>query len=162
MRISAILPFLACVLFGTSFCAADGVLTASDIAKIRQVHRQYQLTWLNGDSDGVRDLFTDDSVLLPPHSGTPRLGREGMNAFWFPPGTPPTRVTKLEVVINDIGGDGEIAYVWGTDDVTWVTGQNGTQTTASHHGTFLNVLKKQPNGEWKISHHMWDDKIEKN
>jgi ketosteroid isomerase-like protein len=26
-------------------------------------------------------------------------------------------------------------------------------------GTFLNVLKKLPNGEWKISHHMWDDPV---
>ena len=25
---------------------------------------------------------------------------------------------------------------------------------------FLNVLRKQSNGEWKLSHHMWDDRME--
>jgi uncharacterized protein (TIGR02246 family) len=161
MPVRNFLPYLACLLFGTTLLAADGKLTADDIAKIRNVHKNYELTWLGGDNDGVRALFTDDSVLLPPHSGKPRLGREGMNAFWFPAGAPPTKVTKLEVVIKDIGGDGQIAYVWGSDEVAWITEQNGSKTTSSHKGTFLNVLQKQPDGEWKISHHMWDDEIRK-
>ena len=28
-------------------------------------------------------------------------------------------------------------------------------------GVFLNVLRKQADGEWKLSHHMWDDAISK-
>jgi len=161
MRARVLLPSLVWLLFGTVLFAADGRLSDSDISQIREVHKRYESTWLNGDNDGVRALFTDDSVLLPPHSGTPRLGRVGMDAFWFPAGAPPTKVTKLEVVIKDIGGDGQIAYVWGTDAVAWITQQNGKEITSSHKGTFLNVLKKQPNGEWKISHHMWDDEIER-
>jgi uncharacterized protein (TIGR02246 family) len=161
MRTRLVLPYLVCLLFGTTLLAADGKLSDSDIAQIREVHKRYESTWLSGDSDGVRALFTDDSVLLPPHSGTPRIGRAGMDAFWFPAGAPPTKVTKLEVIIKDIGGDGQIAYVWGTDEVAWITEQDGKQSTSSHKGTFLNLLKKQPNGEWKISHHMWDDEIAK-
>ena len=159
MRARVLLPSLFCVLLGTALFAADGRLSDSDIAQIREVHKRYESTWLNGDNDGVRALFTDDSVLLPPHSGTPRIGRSGMDAFWFPPGAPPTKVTRLELIIKDIGGDSKIAYVWGTDEVAWITEQDGKQITASHKGTFLNVLKKQANGEWKISHHMWDDEI---
>jgi len=161
MRSRVLLPYLVCLLFGTAVLAADGKLSESDISQIREVHKRYESTWLNGDNEGVRALFTDDSVLLPPHSGTPRVGRAGMDAFWFPPGAPPTRVTKLEVVIKGLGGDGQVAYVWGTDEVAWITEQNGKQTAASHKGTFLNVLRKQANGEWKISHHMWDDEIPK-
>jgi uncharacterized protein (TIGR02246 family) len=153
------LPGLICLLFSASLFAADGTLSAEDVLKIKQVHRQYEQTWLKGDDNGVRALFTDDSVLLPPHSGTPRIGRAGMDAFWFAPGAPPTKVTKLELVIKDIGGDGQIAHVWGTDEVAWVTEQDGKQQTSSHTGTFLNILRKQPNGEWKISHHMWDDRL---
>jgi uncharacterized protein (TIGR02246 family) len=161
MRTCKAVSALICLLFGVALFAADNTLSADDIAKIKQVHRRYEQTWLRGDSDGVRALFTEDSVLLPPHSGTPRIGRSGMDAFWFPAGAPPTKVTKLEVVIKDIGGDAHVAHVWGTDEVAWITEQNGRQVTASHKGTFLNVLKKQPNGEWKISHHMWDDRLEK-
>ena len=49
----------------------------------------------------------------------------------------------------------------GRDEVAWTTEQNGKTTSAAHEGTFLNVLKKQPNGEWKLSHHMWDDAVER-
>ncbi len=153
------LPVLVCLLFGISLFASDGSLSDDDKAKIREVHSRYEQTWLQGDFDGVRALFTEDSVLLPPHSGKPGIGRKGMNEFWFPADSPPTRVTKLKVVVRDIGGDDQIAYVWGSDNVAWVTERKGRQITASHKGTFLNVLRKQANGEWKISHHMWDDEV---
>jgi uncharacterized protein (TIGR02246 family) len=138
---------------------AGGSLSADDIAKIKRVHEQYEEMWLKGDTNGVRNLFTEDSVLLPPHSDTPRIGRKGMDEFWFPPDAPPTQILKLNVIPKDIGGDGQIAYVWGTDEVAWRTVHNGKTTTVSHKGTFLNMLKKLPNGEWKFSHHMWDDPV---
>jgi uncharacterized protein (TIGR02246 family) len=140
--------------------AGGGSLTAEDIAKIKRVHSQYEEAWLRGDADGVRALFTEDCVLLPPHGDKPRIGQKGLNEFWFPPDAPPTKITKLVVVPQSIGGDGEIAYVWGTDDVAWTTTQGGKTMSASHKGIFLNVLRKQADGEWKMSHHMWDDSME--
>jgi ketosteroid isomerase-like protein len=109
----------------------------------------------------VRALFTEDCVLLPPHADKPRIGQTGLNEFWFPPGAPPTQITKLVVTPQSIGGDGQIAYVWGTDEVAWTTVQDGKTTHAAHKGIFLNVLRKQPTGEWKLSHHMWDDAVER-
>jgi uncharacterized protein (TIGR02246 family) len=151
------------ILFLIWTCSANaippGALSSEDVAAIRQVHKQYEDTWLKGDADGVRALFTDDCVLFPPHADTPRIGKKGLNEFWFAPDAPPTTITKLVVTIQSVGGDGQIAYVWGTDEVAWTTAQNGKTTTSSHFGRFLNVLQKQPNGTWKISHHMWDDAI---
>jgi len=54
----------------------------------------------------------------------------------------------LIVTPQSIGGDGQIAYVWGTDEVAWTTAQNGKTTSSSHKGVFLNVLVKQANGEF--------------
>jgi len=108
----------------------------------------------------VKALFTEDCVLLPPHGDTPRIGQKGLDEYWFRPGAPPTQITKLEVTPQNIGGDGEVAYVWGTDEVAWTTLQNDKKTAQSHKGIFLNVLRKQPNGEWKISRRMWDDRLE--
>jgi len=51
--------------------------------------------------------------------------------------------------------------VWGTDDVAWTAVQDGKTVTASPQGIFLDVLQKQTKGEWKLSHRMWDDKIER-
>jgi len=153
------------VLLGLSlslFCAvlgSAGSLSADDLAKIKRVHSQYEQAWLKGDADAVCALFTEDCVLLPPHGDTPRIGKKGLNDYWFPPNAPPTQITKLVVTPTSIGGDGEIAYVWGTHEVAWTTVQNGKTTTASHRGIFLNVLKKQSDGEWKMSHHMWDEPV---
>ena len=65
------------------------------------------------------------------------------------------------MTLQSIGGDGQIAYVWGTHEVAWTTVQNGQTTNAAHKGVFMNVLEKQADGNWKLSHHMWDDAIEK-
>jgi len=152
---------LVLVLFlaGPALGRAQNTLSADDVAKIRLVHKQYEEAWLKGDAGAVRTLFTDDSVLLPPHAGKPWIGRKGLNEFWFAPDAPPTKITKLVVTLRSIGGDGQLAYAWGTDEVAWTTVQGDKTTSASHTGTFLNVLRKQPNGEWKISHHMWDDAL---
>jgi uncharacterized protein (TIGR02246 family) len=155
----SLLPTLVCLLFSSCVFAADSSLSTEDLAKIRQVHRQYEQAWLSGDDDGVRSLFTEDSVLLPHHGDPPRVGRAELDAFWFPPNSPPTRILKLKLDIKDIGGHGQIAYAWGFDEVAWSATQDGKTTTVSNKGTFLNILKKQPNGDWKISHHMWDDPI---
>ena len=153
--------FLLFLLGGPVLNFAQSTLSLEDIAKIRIVHKKYEETWLSGDADGVRALFTDDSVLLPPHAGKRWIGQKGLNEFWFPPNAPPTKITKLVVTLESIGGDGQIVYAWGSHEVAWTTTQGATATRASHTGTFLNVLRKQPNGEWKISHHMWDDAIPK-
>jgi uncharacterized protein (TIGR02246 family) len=163
MHIRNTAPFLFLVLSLTSPARsrAQSTLSTDDVAKIKFVHKQYEDAWLKGDADAVRALFTDDSVLLPPHAGKPCIGREGLNEFWFPPNAPPTKITKLVVTLQKVGGDGQIAYAWGTHEVAWTTSQGTKTINASHTGTFLNVLKKQANGEWKISHHMWDDAIAK-
>ena len=161
MHLRKAVLFLALLLTGPLSGLAQNTLSLEDVAKIRIVHKKYEETWLGGDADGVRALFTDDSVLLPPHAGKPRIGQKGLNEFWFPPNAPPTKITKLVVALENIGGDGQIAYAWGTDEVAWTAVQGGTTTSASHKGRFLNILKKQPNGDWKISHHMWDDAIPK-
>ena len=148
-------------LAGPFLSLAQDSLSSEDVAKIRAVHKKYEETWLSGDADGVRALFTDDSVLLPPHAAKPWIGQQGLNEFWFPPNAPPTKITRLVLTLENIGGDGQIAYAWGTHEVAWTTTQGAATTSAAHKGTFLNILRKQPNGNWKISHHMWDDAIPK-
>ena len=155
--ISSVLVFLAMAGSGLGGPAAG--LSAKDIDKIKQVHKRYEDCWLKGDADGVRSLFTEDSVLLPHHGVRPRVGTKEMNEFWFPVDSPPTTVTRLILTLESIGGDRQIAYVWGTHEVAWTSVQDGKATSSSEKGTFLNILRKQPNGDWKISHHMWDDPV---
>ena len=158
MSFLKIFPFLFLLLVPMPLLG-QSPLTNDDIGKIREVHRQYERAWLKNDADAVRSLFTEDSVLLPHHGDPPRIGRKDLDAFWFPPDSPPTTIDKLELHLTEIGGEGRIAYVWGTDEVAWTTVQNGKSTKVHNVGTFLNVLKKQADGSWKISHHVWDDPL---
>jgi uncharacterized protein (TIGR02246 family) len=159
MNIQKVFFLFASLLPSCALAATPNKLSADDVAKIEQVHRRYEDTWLKGDAKGVLSLFTEDCVLLPPHSDSPRIGQKGLNEFWFPPNAPHTQITKLVVRLQGLAGDGQIAYVWGTHEVAWTTLQDNKAVASSHKGTFLNVLEKQADGEWKISRHMWDDQI---
>lgn len=159
-RRRAISSFLALLaLAGSALGTPTTGLSTEDIEKIKQVHKKFEDAWLKGDANGVRYLFTEDCVLLPHHGGPPQVGIREMDQFWFPVNGPPTTVTKLKLTLQGIGGDGRIAFVWGTHEVGWTTVQDGKATSSSNKGTFLNILKKQRNGDWKISHHMWDDPV---
>ena len=160
MTILKVLP-LAILLLLTPMINAGGKkgLSPEDIARIKQAHSRYETAWLKGNADEVRVLFTDDCVLLPPHGDKPHVGQKGLSEFWFPPDAPPTTVTKLVLTPEKINGDGEIATAWGTFEVAWTTVQDGKSTESSHKGIFLNVLRKQPDGEWKFTHHMWDQPV---
>ncbi len=116
MKVCKALPLVVFLLASPVARGAGNSLSAEDTAKIKQVHNKYEEVWLKGDADGVRALFTEDCVLLPPHGDKPRIGQKGLNEYWFPPDGPPTKIIKLVVTPQGIGGDGQIAYVWGTDE----------------------------------------------
>jgi uncharacterized protein (TIGR02246 family) len=130
MNIRKALPLIVLLLVSPATGEAGNSLSAQDIAKIKQVHSKFEEAWLKGDADGVRALFTEDCVLLPPHGDKPRIGQKGLNEYWFPPDGPPTKITKLVVTVQRIGGDGQIAFVWGTHEVAWTTEQGGKRTSA--------------------------------
>ena len=106
-------------------------------------------------SKAVLAVFTPDAVLLPHHGDNPVVVRAAMERFWWPPGSPPFTLTRMEVTVDDVGGDCGIAWARGFDEIEWTA----SGKTHSQRGTYLNVLRKQSDGAWRISHHMWDDPL---
>ena len=132
-------------------------LSAADFERIRAVSRSYCDAWLANDEAAVLRLFTKDAVLLPHHGLEPVVGEASIRAFWFPKSGPPTTVTTLTQTVDEIGGSGDIAYLRGHSAVSWVSGTGTAAKTSSNAGTFLNILRRQPDGAWLITHQMWDD-----
>jgi uncharacterized protein (TIGR02246 family) len=132
-------------------------LPPSDDAKIRAVIREYERAWLANDEEGVLRLFTEDAVLLPHHGVEPRVGKKAARAFWFPKSGPPTAVTELSHTIDETGGSGDIAYLRGHSRVAWTSGTGADAKKSGNEGTLLVLLRRQPDGSWRISHQMWDD-----
>jgi uncharacterized protein (TIGR02246 family) len=132
-------------------------LTEQDRTAIRSVIEKYRTSWLAGDAAGVMSTFTDDAVLLPAQGSAAVVGREAIRRYWWPAGGPPTTITKLNITYEQIGGECGIAYARGKDEVGWTIEENGTKKNRGNSGTYLNVMRRLPDGTWRISHHMWDD-----
>ena len=148
---------LACATVWSETPECSATLSAQDATAIRRVIEAYRTSWLRGDAKGVLETLTPDAVLLPAHGAPPVVGTAAITKYWWPPEAPPTKITKLEITTEDIQGDCRIASVHGRDDVGWTMVENGVTKAYGHPGTYLNVMRKMPNGTWRISRHMWDD-----
>lgn len=132
-------------------------LTPNDENAIKATIEAYRTAWLANDAKSVLNTFTDDAALLPAH-GTPAVvGITAIEKYWFTPGGPPTTVTRLDITVDQIGGNRTLAFARGLDSVGWTVTQNGVTHRHFHPGTYLNVMKKVPDGSWRIQVHMWDD-----
>lgn len=140
----------------------ENSLSEQDRTAIRNAIEKYRTTWLAGDAEGVMGTLTDDAVLLPAQGRAPVVGREAIWKYWWPAGGPTTTVTKLNITYEEIGGECSTAYARGRDEVGWTILEDGTRKSHSNSGTYLNVMRRLPNGSWRISHHMWDIDPSKN
>jgi len=134
-----------------------GALSARDIQAIRAVIEAYRTAWLRGDAKGVIDTFTPDAVLLPAHGAPWAAGTAAITNYWWPPNAPATTITKLDITIEAVEGNCGAASVYGRDDVEWTQVEGGAARRHGHPGTYLNVMRRLPDGSWRISRHMWDD-----
>jgi uncharacterized protein (TIGR02246 family) len=156
-------PRSAC-LFIVALCIAcrSGVAredSASDVRSLRAVNEAYRAAWLAGDSAAVLRLFATDAVLLPHHGDPPLVGLPAIRAFWWPPETPPTIVTSLDITTDGAAVHGDQGVLWGRFALAFSFEMDGQQRSLRNAGTYLMVLRRQAEGEWRITHRMWDDPV---
>jgi uncharacterized protein (TIGR02246 family) len=132
-------------------------LSPEDEKAIKATMEAYRTAWLANDAKGVLSTFTSDAVVLPAHGASPVVGMPAIEKYWFTPGGPPTVITKLDITVDQVSGNGTFAFARGLDTVAWTVTQDGVTRRHSHPGTYLNVMKKLPDGSWRIQVHMWDD-----
>ncbi len=141
--------FLVAVVFLSKSSAGD--LDDSDRQEMRDAARLYANAWLSNDADTVMATFVDEPVLSP--SGLRYLeGQEAARAFWFPADGPATKVTAFELNEIEASGSGNIGYVRGTFRLVFeYDGAN-----YENQGKYVTILRKSA-GNWRITHHIWDD-----
>ena len=133
------------------------VLSPDDERAIKATIEAYRKAWLANDSKAVLQTFTKDGVLMPAHGAPAVVGIGAIEKYWFTPGGPPTTIDRLDITVDQVSGSGDLAFARGLDGVAWTVTQDGATHHHSHPGTYLNVMKKQPDGSWRIQVHMWDD-----
>src|SRR5262245_26109601 len=92
-----------------------GELSGQDVAAIRAVIEAYRAAWVAGDQGGVLATLTPDAVLLPAHGAAPIVGTAAITRYWWPAGGPPTKITKLDISVEGVDGDGRVASAHGRD-----------------------------------------------
>ncbi len=126
--------------------------------RLREVHEAYRRAWLASDTEGVMRLFAPDAVLMPHHGLAPVVGAKAIRSFWFAPG-PPTVITRLDLELDELSVQDATGLVRGRSHVEWTVEKGATVERWANAGTFLTVLRRGPDGAWLITHHMWDDPL---
>ncbi len=137
--------FLVIGIFLLAGCASGP--TAADVeaakAAISEIWENYSAFVMKGDSKAWLSQLDEDFIQMPPNS--PARGKaeiaKGIQAGW----------AKRKVLTFNINAEenviaGDLAYSRGTYDSERVAGGK----TSRINGKFLTILKRQPDGSWKI------------
>lgn len=152
MKVQFHTALLCCVLLGNSTTLPAAELDAADLHSMREASRAYASAWLSNDSEKVMATLVAEPVLSP--SGLDyREGQKAARDFWFPANSPATNVTRFDTKELEIDASGDLGFVRGT--FTLAFDYDGV--SYENRGKFVSILRKQADGEWLITHHLWDD-----
>ena len=128
----------------------------ADRPAVEAAVRAYRDAWLANDADRVMATLTSDAIIFPS-TLQPIAGAAAIRQFWFP-STTTTRVTAMELSLEDVHVEGNTAVASGMGSLTFVVSSNdspgASRTQRSWH---VNVLRRQADGSWRIWRRMWGD-----
>jgi ketosteroid isomerase-like protein len=144
------LPITAC----SRAESAAPLLTDRDRAAIRANDSAYVAAWMRDDTTGVLATLSADPILIPGGLA-PLNGLAAVKGFWWPSDGSHTKILAFGRTIEEIDGNGDIAFVRGADSLrfTYTKGTN-VQTSAMRSVT-LAVVRRQTDGTWRIARMMW-------
>lgn len=108
---------------------------------LEDFHAAYNDAFNRGDAAGCAAFFADDVVLMPPGQAMTR-GREAFEDVYQSRMEQATDGTHTNALI-EYGVDGDLAYEVGTYAVA--------EADPPELGKFVNVLKRQSDGTWKVA-----------
>ncbi len=131
----------------------------ADRKAIEDLHRRDMEAAKRGDYETLVSLWTDDAVMLPPN-GHVVVGIETIRArMEASRGHFDTlEVTEYVQDFKDVEIVGDLALEWGTYRGTTRSRLSGE--IVSGKGTLMRLLRKQPDGSWKIGAVDVDDRSE--
>jgi len=115
-------------------------------------HDRYREASRTGNVDGIVSLFADDAILMPPND-TSLYGKEEIRAWWeeyfqwF-------RITSSVEEDNAVIVNGDQAFSRTSAAVVISPTRRGDEIRDEIRG--LTVWRREANGEWKITHQMWN------
>jgi len=128
--------------------------TAADQQAIRALDSVFVAAWLRDDTTAVMNTLAPDAVLMPAGQGvlaTPAAIR----AFWWPSDGSQTRILTFQRTIDELNGEGDMAWMRRSDSLTFTYAKGGTTSSLVSRSMSLAVLRRQTDGAWRFSRVMW-------
>jgi uncharacterized protein (TIGR02246 family) len=132
--------------------AAAASLSDEDKASVKAVDEEWARAAKAGDGQAIAALYTTDAVLLPP--GEPIVKGEAAKKYWVDFGNGYAGPTELNTMTVEGGGD--VATAIGTYKMTLTEKKPGAKPLPTDEGKYIEVLKRQPDGSWKIAYDIWN------
>ena len=130
-----------------------GPLTQEDIVDIKTLASSLDVAVLAGDWDAAAALFTEDVCLMFPN-GPVLCGRDEFRDWIDAVGY---SASEHEIEFQEIAGYGDLAYARGGGMETFIA--SGMSTPVSDTVKILSIVRKQPDGSWKIAIWMWSSDL---
>ena len=141
--------FVLILVFSKSVFASE----QHDIEALKALDQSYATEWIEGDTEGVLSLFTEDATLVPHHGDAPIKGKQAIREFWFNPAYPPTVIAEWKRQASEIFIQGDIGVVRGRARLVWE--YDGTRTTIPDSNYVLIAVRKEM--QWCILMLTWND-----
>jgi len=132
--------------------AAAASLSDEDKASIRAVDAQWARAAKAGDGQAIAALYTSDAILLPP--GEPMVKGEAAKKYWVDFTNGFSGPVELNTMAVEGGGD--VASAIGTYTMTLTPRKAGAKPLPTEEGKYIEVLKRQGDGSWKIIYDIWN------
>ena len=132
-------------------------LSKNDRGSIRSIETKFAKSWIKKDEKGVLGLFWDNAALYP----NGRAAVSGINEIrrvWFGNISPTTKLTKYDTTLDEIKGDGKIAYAIGRNEISWTSSTESKTRRFEAVRHFVAIYEKR-NGKWKILRRHWNGKL---
>jgi len=136
---------------GVESAAVPAGLSAQDEAAVRAVDVEWARAATAGDGDALTALYASDATLLPPNEpvvkgeAVKKYNDDMTNSFSGP--------TELTTTV--VEGRGDLAYAVGIYRASLTPKKAGAKPLPTEEGKYVEVLKKQADGSWKIVYDMW-------
>lgn len=122
-----------------------------DIAAIRAHSDAFDSAITAGEEQPFINLLTDDVMWMVPNQPA-LVGREPVRNRIQ--GLFSTSSLQLRSTVDEIHVAGEWAYVLGTYHLRVTPKESGAPT--EEVGKLINILRKDPNGSWRLARHLWN------
>ena len=131
--------------------AVAASLSDEDKASVRAVDAQWAQAAKAGDGAAIAALYTTDAVLLPP--GEDMVKGDAAKKYWVDFANGYSGPTELNTMA--VEGGGNVATAVGSYSMTLTPRKAGAKPMPTEEGKYLEVLKRQDDGSWKIIYDMW-------